>query len=158
MRLLRRETDLKKVISAFIAAAIFVCTPVMSFVASASSNYVDTIEFLNALNITDKSEKNINDKVSRGEFLEMVIKALDLGKTSQSEKFFEDVDGSSPFYDVVSEAVNMGIISGDGNGKFLPDGNLSFRIIHTTTKTATKAPSNSNSVYHGADCMAYKFG
>lgn len=126
MRLLRRETDLKKVISAFIAAVIFVCTPVMSFVASASSNYVDTIEFLNALNITDKSEKNINDKVSRGEFLEMVIKALDLGKTSQSEKFFEDVDGSSPFYDVVSEAVNMGIISGDGNGKFLPDGNLSF--------------------------------
>ena len=35
---------------------------------------------------------------------------------------------------------------------------ISFRIIHTTTKTATKAPSNSNSVYHGADCMAYKFG
>ena len=35
---------------------------------------------------------------------------------------------------------------------------ISFRIIHTTTKTATKAPSNSNSVYHGADCMTYKFG
>ena len=35
---------------------------------------------------------------------------------------------------------------------------ISFRIIHTTTKTATKAPSNSNSVYYGADCMAYKFG
>ena len=35
---------------------------------------------------------------------------------------------------------------------------ISFRIIHTTTTTTTMAPSNSNSVYHGADCMTYKFG
>lgn len=116
---------MKKVLSFFLAAVIINCITVVSFASSVLGG-TNTIQFLNDLGITQKTEENSADSVKRGEFVSMVVNALNIEKTDASEIYFEDVNENSPYYDEISEAAHLGIISGDGIGKFFPDGKLSF--------------------------------
>lgn len=60
---------------------------------------------------------NANASVKREEFIKMLVSVLDIDD-SNVDVVFDDVDTSSWYYSSVKVAVNSGIVSGYGDGKF----------------------------------------
>ncbi len=79
------------------------------------------IEFISQLKITDKSVADASSKITRAEFVHMVILAMGLNVEASGEPPFSDVPASSPYFTSVSKAFAFGIISGSGDGLFNPD-------------------------------------
>ncbi|HEX3028222.1 MAG TPA: cadherin-like beta sandwich domain-containing protein, partial [Clostridia bacterium] len=62
-----------------------------------------------------------DQKATRAEFTDAVIRALGLKRSGAGKKIFTDVGGKHEYYDSITIAYEYGILKGDGKGKCNPD-------------------------------------
>lgn len=71
-----------------------------------------------------------NDNITRAQMAAIVVRAM--GASELSEKSFPDVSAKDAWYaDDVSKAVQMGAFSGDTEGKFNPESNITCQETYT---------------------------
>ncbi|MBQ4631473.1 MAG: S-layer homology domain-containing protein [Clostridia bacterium] len=93
--------------------------------SSQSDNQTSAIEILDALEILP-DDFNINAKISRGSFVELLISAMGLdGINYQKPLPFNDVSETDKIYSAVCTAYDLGIINGNGSG-FMPKATLNY--------------------------------
>ena len=85
-----------------------------------SGEYESAISTLKTLGIAEKIRDNSDSLVTRAEFADLVIKAVNM-KPAYFEPLFTDVTDVSPYAGSVIAAAHIGIIDGNGKGKFNPD-------------------------------------
>ncbi len=93
-----------------------------------SQKYVDTVDFLSAVDIYSFNERSFNENVTRGEFAKMAVDFLGANGA--------DIElNVSPFYDVTAEtpyaaeiimANKMGLMNGVGGGAFNPEASITY--------------------------------
>ncbi|WP_031341888.1 S-layer homology domain-containing protein [Ruminiclostridium papyrosolvens] len=76
--------------------------------------------------------------ITRGEFIDSMVKALGLYRTGEGKDIFADVSRSNSYYDSVGIAYEYGIISGYGDGEFRPVGNITRQEAMTIVSKAMK--------------------
>lgn len=78
--------------------------------------------------MTDVNESNIKEEIPRGKFVEHILRfsALAPAKSSGMKQFFTDVPEGSEYYDAVTTAAMVGLVSGNGYGAFLPEKNITL--------------------------------
>ncbi|WP_027398952.1 cadherin-like beta sandwich domain-containing protein [Anaerovorax odorimutans] len=76
--------------------------------------------------------------ITRAEFAAIVVRALGLMRTGVGKDSFGDVSKNEWYYDAVSIAYEYGIISGYGNGKFIPEDNITREQAMTIIARAMK--------------------
>ncbi|RUT43290.1 hypothetical protein EJP82_20235 [Paenibacillus anaericanus] len=76
----------------------------------------------NIINGTSETTFEPMRTVTRAEFTAMLVKALNL--TAQGDRVFADVASGAWYTDVVSKAVNAGIVKGKSEGLFDPNGQI----------------------------------
>ncbi len=99
------------------------------------TEYAEELALLSGLGIINDTNIKMNNSITRGEFLNLVMKMIgmdDLG-TENTETIFYDVIPGSDYYETVMNANRLGIISGDGNSYFNPDKTIdsaaAFKIL-----------------------------
>jgi hypothetical protein len=104
--------------------------------------------------VSGKSSKTFapNDKITRAEFVTIMIRAFKLSTVPTGS--MADVKAGSWYYTSVMTAENLGIISGDSNGKFYPNRYITREemavILVKTLEAAGKGLDGySNSVLEG---------
>lgn len=113
---------MKKIIS-FVLCLIMLAAFLPCRAADNSAKADCAYDFLEQIGIT--SGEDINASVSRGEFISMLMKVFNTS-AADKEDAFSDVASDSEYAAAVSAAFGMGIISGNGEGKFCPDDPISF--------------------------------
>ena len=68
----------------------------------------------------DGNSLNLSDNVTRAEFITMLLRGFNI-ETVKYKGGFSDVSAESWYADFMETAFNLGIISGDGDGKMRPD-------------------------------------
>lgn len=68
---------------------------------------------------------NPNEKMTRGQFITAVVRALGLNRTDVGKDVYKDVKKDSPYYDEIYIANEYGLISGVGSGAFNPNTEIS---------------------------------
>lgn len=63
-------------------------------------------------------------KITRGEFIDAVIRALGLKRNGTGKKVFDDVDEECPYFDSIFTAYQYRFAVGVGGGLFKPDSNI----------------------------------
>jgi len=63
-------------------------------------------------------------QVTRAEFISLLVRALELGKSENSTAQFSDVQSENWYYDAVQTAVSAGWINGYANNTFAPNQNI----------------------------------
>lgn len=89
---------------------------------------------------TDKNIFAPNDKITRAEFISLVVNGLQLNKTPIGT--FEDVKPGDWFYNNVLIAKNMGIVSGIGNNYFYPNEPITREDMAVILTRAMKVSGN----------------
>ncbi len=108
---------MKKAI-AILAGVLFLC---ITALASESGNEADFLKMLSVIDDFDAEAP-----VSRGVYVDMLTKALNLSAEGAASGVFEDVIIASPYAAAISKASELGFVTGDGNGLFYPDEAVSF--------------------------------
>lgn len=93
------------------------------------------IDFITELDISSKTLEEADLDVTRGEFADMLIRAMNL-QPNGTKKVFSDVSESDTYFGAIAKAAEMEIIAGSGNGLFIPDGKLSFAAALKMTVSA----------------------
>ena len=93
------------------------------------------IDFITELDISSKTLEEADLDVTRGEFADMLIRAMNL-QSNGTKKVFSDVSESDTYFGAIAKAAEMEIIAGSGNGLFIPDGKLSFAAALKMTVSA----------------------
>ncbi|MGM1049039.1 MAG: S8 family serine peptidase [Bacillota bacterium] len=99
----------------------------IAFTDVIKTNYpwaVNEIEVLASKDIvtgTSADKYTPGKQVTRAEFVSLLVRTLELGKSENSETEFSDVQSGSWYYDVVQAAVSAGWINGYADHTFAPD-------------------------------------
>ena len=120
---------MKKIIAVFLAALMLLALPDGAIHAQDSSAADDVsayADFVTSLNVTNGVSPGSDKVVSRGEFIDMVVRAMNKTPSEPQNDLFADVPASNPYAGAISTAANLGIIAGDGAGVFMPDSPISF--------------------------------
>ena len=123
---------LKKILSSFLIVSIlFSMSAVM-----VSANYLEgetenihkteVLGLLNALEIVDWNEGELNQSVLRGEFSKLACKIGGYEQTVDESVIFSDVANDNEYAGYIKTLVNIGAVTGDVNGMFLPDGEITL--------------------------------
>lgn len=101
------------------------------------------IEFLAARDIVkgkgiDGSTFSPDDRVTRAEFVAMLVRALGVNGSEAGKTDFSDVDSKSWYYSPVMAASSIGLVSGYGNGRFAPDATITREEIASLSVRALK--------------------
>ncbi|CAK4867174.1 unnamed protein product [Aphanomyces euteiches] len=98
---------------------------------------------------TSKTAFTPNAKITRAEFASLLVRSLGLSSTS-TKIAYSDVTAKDWFYNDVATASAEGIISGTGNGKFNPNGQITREemavMIMRALKTAGKSVGGNTAV------------
>lgn len=101
------------------------------------------IEFLAARQIVrgngiESGTFSPDDRVTRAEFVAMLVRALgvDVGETGNNA--FSDVDSNAWYYDPIMKASSTGLVNGYGNGRFAPDASITREEIASLSVRALK--------------------
>lgn len=87
----------------------------------------EVLSKLGIVNESSASEISDDEKISRGDFLRVVLRLTNLSIPSDNDKqFFSDVNKLNKYYYDVSLGCSLGIISGEVDGKFLPNDKIEF--------------------------------
>ncbi len=101
-----------------------------AFADAANSPYVEEINLLNAISVLvgdDAGNFRPNDTVSRAEMATIVVRISGMeSSVIAGETEFDDVPSSHWASGYIKLASNMGIINGDGDGKFRPDDKVTY--------------------------------
>lgn len=138
---------MKKHLTKAVAAALVLGTVVpASFASAAAPNFTDIDGSYAKQAIIDLANKGIiagvdathygpSESLTRAQFATLVVKALGL-KADATASSFTDVSGWAVPY--VEAAAKAGLIKGEGNGKFNPDGALTREAAATIMVNALK--------------------
>ena len=132
---------LKKILSILLSVLLLIslCTFYPSVQASDSSVSKEVSGLLSALEIVPEGynyQLNGSMKVTRQEFISLVMKALKVENSVADHTYFSDVDVNGNNTHYINCAVDMGIIKGYGDGTFHPDDLIS---INDCLKIAVEA-------------------
>ncbi len=86
----------------------------------------------------DNDNFNPDMAITRGEFIDSMVKAMGLYRTGEGKNIFADVSSSNNYYDAIGIAYECGIISGYGNGEFRPMGKITRQEAMTIVSKAMK--------------------
>ncbi|MFC9708397.1 S-layer homology domain-containing protein [Paenibacillus sp. NPDC056933] len=75
--------------------------------------------------------------MTRGQYVQWLITAL--GLNTSSGNAFTDVSAEAPYYEAVSAARSLGITSGTGDGRFIPEATITRQEMMTLTVRALGA-------------------
>lgn len=124
---------MKKICS--IALAVFMILTCMVSVGAADvSKGNSAADFLVMLGIAD-IEANA-EPIKRAAFTEMLVKAMNYVPDTYKNGLFTDVTASSKYAPAIGKAVEMGIITGSGSGKFNPDAQITAEAALKMTVSA----------------------
>lgn len=118
---------LSKIISLILCLSIFVCTmPALADDTLYDNRLTQAFSVLSQLGVFSENDIEAIDpeqRVSRGEFILAVINLVGMNNISSLESIqgFSDVTASNKYYSSVMAGVSMGLINGDGDGKFKPN-------------------------------------
>lgn len=84
----------------------------------------DLLEYMGI--IPPNAKEKLSDRVTRGEFVEMLMKMHGFDGIKAAAKIFEDVDENSKYFDAVWAAYSVGIINGTADGKFYPNNFINY--------------------------------
>lgn len=82
------------------------------------------------------------ETITRGEFIDSLVKTLELTNKQQGKDPFKDVIKGSQYYDSISIAYAAGLISGDKNGYFKPASKITRQEAMTIVAKAIKLKTN----------------
>lgn len=123
---------LKKILSSFLIVSIlFSMSAVMvsaNYLEGETENIYKTevLGLLNALEIVDWNEGELNQSVLRGEFSKLACKIGGYEQTVDESVIFSDVANDNEYAGYIKTLVNIGAVTGDVNGMFLPDGEITL--------------------------------
>ncbi len=103
--------------------------------AKADDDFENTLEFVKMLGIVSGDEKVKDASVSRAEFVDYIIKALNITDTKYDD-IFSDVSSGTPYSSSICTAAKLGYISGNGGSTFNPDGEID---LNAATKIMVNA-------------------
>lgn len=87
----------------------------------------DSVEFLNALNITQIAEETLAENIKRADFLKMMNIAGGYGTDKGTTQIFVDLPLTDEREPYVRALYNLGIIAPDASGKIYPDAEISMQ-------------------------------
>ncbi|EGD49677.1 Endo-1,4-beta-xylanase [Ruminiclostridium papyrosolvens DSM 2782] len=122
---------------------------VASWNDTTGTGYQDTSVY-GVLTLSNSESSNTANYITRGEFIDSVIKALGLNKNVQVKDSFKDVAKDASYYASVSVAYQKGIVSGYRNGEFKPQSTITRQEAMTIIAKAMKA-AGKNVNYSAAD-------
>ena len=124
---------MKKILSIILALTVFLS--VFTVVGAAdetaveapvSEKYINNTEMLKALGIGDFTAKKPADKVTRGEFAQIIAGLLNAGDVNINNLPFLDVNKESEYYSAVCAAYSFGIMNGVSATEFNLDGYITY--------------------------------
>lgn len=123
---------MKKIFS--VALALFVALTCMFTVeAGETVKSESAADFLRMLDIMDSGD---GEAVSRAEFTGILVRAMNYEPARYKGGVFSDVSASSKYAAAIEKAVEMGIVTGGGNGKFNPDADVTMEAALKMTVSA----------------------
>lgn len=122
---------------------------VASWNDTTGTGYQDTSVY-GVLTLSNSESSNTANYITRGEFIDSVIKTLGLNKNVQVKDSFKDVAKDASYYASVSVAYQKGIVSGYRNGEFKPQSTITRQEAMTIIAKAMKA-AGKNVNYSAAD-------
>jgi YVTN family beta-propeller protein len=78
------------------------------------------------------------DKVTRAEFVTMLVRALNISNRGSSQTTFTDVDAGDWYYSSIMAASGIGLVEGRGNGSFAPNDLVTREEIAALSTRALK--------------------
>ncbi len=125
---------IKKSILTIATALIFICLPLLVNASESTNSFVN----LEILGITTEqiSDYNPQRAATRGELAYIVSKLSDGKDYEKSASVFSDITEETEFSGYINNAYNKGIINGNGDGTFNPEGTVSvdnvYRVLVAT--------------------------
>lgn len=126
---------MKKIISILLCLVVCVSGLCMTSVGAAdtgvatdNSDVLEMMGFLQSVGIipTDYRELELNNKVTRADYVDAVAKLLGAEKVESDTPYFYDVPASHWAYGSICSLAARGIIRGNGNKLFRPDDTISM--------------------------------
>lgn len=90
------------------------------------------------MNGVDNTNFSPDMAITRGEFVESIVKALGIYRQGEGKDVFADVSKDSSYFDAVGIAYQYGIVAGYKNGEFRPMGNITRQEAMTIVAKAMK--------------------
>lgn len=85
----------------------------------------------------DSTRLHPKQEMTRGQYMQWLMTAL--GLNASSGNAFTDVNEKAPYYEAVTAARSLGITSGTGDGRFLPESTITRQEMMTLTVRALAA-------------------
>lgn len=107
------------------------------------TRYEEPVSVLSALNIMngdENGEYRLDDTIIRSELTKMAVTAMGMEEAAKTAKYsgeFDDVSNEHWACGYISVASNLGLIEGDGDGKFRPNDEITYREAVTIMVRAT---------------------
>ncbi len=101
------------------------------------TGYQDTSVY-GTLTLSNSDSSNTAKYITRGEFIDSLVKAMGLNKKYEGKEPFKDVVKGSQYYDSIRIAYASGIISGDKKGEFKPLAKITRQEAMTIVAKAMK--------------------
>jgi hypothetical protein len=112
------------------------------------SNYPWAVEYINTLakegvvnGYSDNTFKP-GDNVKRADFIIMLLRAMGVDTTAAPQSNFTDVSKDKYYYNAVGLAKEMGIASGNLDGTFNPESNITRQDMMILAKKAVEMKTN----------------
>lgn len=83
--------------------------------------YRNSFSFVSSLGIVNDSETDVERKVTRAEFANMIVTAMNYDVSEPKSGDFFDVTNTTPYSGAIYKAQELGIINGSGSGVFAPE-------------------------------------
>jgi len=99
----------------------------------------------------DSTQLHPKQEMTRGQYVQWLMTALSL-KTA-SGNAFSDVNEKAPYYEAVTVARSLGITSGTGDGRFLPESTITRQEMMTLTVRALAAAGLVDSEMDATDSL-----
>ncbi|WP_458461755.1 S-layer homology domain-containing protein, partial [Paenibacillus sp.] len=97
----------------------------------------------------DSSQLHPKEEMTRGQYVQWLMTAL--GLNTSSGNAFSDINEKAPYYEAVTAARSLGITSGTGDGRFLPESTITRQEMMTLTVRALAAAGLVDSEKAGTD-------
>lgn len=159
--------NLKKVIALVAVFAMLVTSVAFAQTYSdvkADDNYAEAIEMLSNLNILTGDDEDgdgvmdfrPNDTITRAEVAAVVCRIQNMNNLSQTGTQFDDVTSANWASGYIAQAAGQGIINGNGDGTFDPEGNVKYeQAVKMFVRTLGYEPYvNANGGYPSGDLAA----
>ena len=124
--------NIKKILAILMLVFIIPASAVMAM----SNRYEEAFSLLNGLGIIETEQSDIQAPITRGEFVDLFVKALNLNGYDSGARPFVDVPRSHEDFESIATAYTYGYATGYGDGLFMPDNNITYEEGMSLVKKA----------------------